>query len=163
MSKVAPKYLDLKSWGTYRSQILDQKNFTSNVSHNVWVISNVQRIKNKFVSKFRRDKIKKDTEKRSRFYDLESKKNNLEKRTFKMMVKLVINFLRVLKKIRVRLPDLLKWPVFPTEPYQIKGTKRFFMYVKVGNVNSVRNLLHKNRYYIFQIDSVSSFPFFFLR
>lgn len=109
----------------------------------------IQRLKNRFKSKFKRDKIKKETEVRSRFYDLEHKKNLQDKRTMKMMARLVINFLRVLKKIKVKLSDLLKWPVFPTEPYAIEGCKKFFMYVKVGNVDKVKSMLLRNRYYIF--------------
>lgn len=159
ITKVNPKYLDLRSWGKYQSQILDQ-NFQNrfNFSKNLGVIMKIQRLKNRFKSKFKRDKIKKETEVRSRFYDLEHKKNLQDKRTMKMMARLVINFLRVLKKIKVKLSDLLKWPVFPTEPYAIEGCKKFFMYVKVGNVDKVKSMLLRNRYYIFQIDSVSLTP-----
>lgn len=74
------------------------------------------------------------------------------------MAKLVINFLRVLKKIRVRFSDLGKWPVFPTEAYMIPGSKEFFMYIKVGNYKAVKQILQQNRFFIFQIDSVSFKP-----
>jgi hypothetical protein len=72
-----------------------------------------------------------------------------------MMAQLVINFLRVLKKIKVSLTDLMKWPVFPKEPYMIPGSKQFFMLVKVGDVGRVKSALMKNRYLVFQVDSVS--------
>jgi hypothetical protein len=159
MTKVTPKYLNLKDWGKYHSKILEQNFNSGGWSGNLGVLMKVQRMKNKLKSVFLRDKLKKDTEKRSRFYDKEAKKKSQEKRTMKMMVKLVINFLRVLKKIKVSLPDLLKWPVFPTEAYAIEGCKNFFMYVKTGNLNRVRQILSKNRYFVFQIDSVRFLQF----
>ena len=156
-NKIKLNFLDLKEWGKYHS-VIQEQNFTSYNNNNLGVLMKVSQMKKKLLGMFKSDQIKDNAVKRSRFYDIDFKKQPQLKKNMKMMAKLVINFLRVLKKIRVRFSDLGKWPVFPTEAYMIPGSKEFFMYIKVGNYKAVKQILQQNRFFIFQIDSVSFKP-----
>jgi len=79
------------------------------------------------------------------------------KRTFKMMGRLILNLLRVLRRIRVSFDEIFQKPVFPTHPYMLPYCKKFFLDIKVGNLKLVKDRLEADRMYIFQVDSVRHF------
>ena len=49
---------------------------------------------------------------------------------------------------------MLKNAAVPKRPYQLKGTKEFFIQVKMGNYQNVDDILAKNRYFVFQINAL---------
>jgi hypothetical protein len=54
----------------------------------------------------------------------------------------------------VNLDELTKNPIFPTRPYMLKGSKEFLVSVELDQYNTVKEILDKQRYMIFQIDPV---------
>lgn len=73
------------------------------------------------------------------------------------MARLVLNLMRVLRRIRVDFDEIFEKPIFPTHPYMLPESKKLFLQVKVGNLKVVKQMLEIDRLLIFQIDSVSRF------
>lgn len=79
------------------------------------------------------------------------------RKNFKYMARQVLTFLRKLRKIKINLEQLVKFPIFPTRPYLIRESKQFLVAVNLSQYHTVKNTLMKNRMMIFQIDSVNNF------
>jgi hypothetical protein len=69
----------------------------------------------------------------------------------------VLTFLKKLKRLKVNLDQLVKYPVFPTRPYLIRDSKQFLLNAGRGMKSAVEGYLKKNRMMIFQIDSVRNY------
>ena len=76
------------------------------------------------------------------------------KRTCRSIAKKMIKFFRILKRLKIPLEDILKHPILPAVPYQLKKTKKFLVAVNLGNIDAVRMMLEANRYLVYQIDSM---------
>lgn len=83
-------------------------------------------------------------------------------RNFKQLARRLLKFLKLVKKLNVNLEELAKYPVFPTRPYMLHGSKPFLVAVNLGQEDSVKTMLKKNKFLIFQIDSVRNILIFFI-
>lgn len=84
-----------------------------------------------------------------------------KKRNFQQIARKLLKFLRLMKKLQVTLTDLTKQPIFPTRPYMLPGSKQFLVSVNLGQEFTVKEMLKKNRFLVFQIDSVKKIKLFF--
>lgn len=71
---------------------------------------------------------------------------------------LIIEFLLKLRECHIDIEDIVKNAAIPKRSYQIKGSKEFFVQVKMGNHEAVNEALDKNKFLLFQIDSLGKTP-----
>lgn len=88
---------------------------------------------------------------------LEVPKAQKKSKNFRQIARKLLKFLRLVKSLGVSLAELKKQPVFPTRPYMLPGSKPFLVAVNLGQESAVRQMLKKNRFLIFQIDSVKKY------
>jgi hypothetical protein len=76
---------------------------------------------------------------------------------FRKLSPLIIIFLLKLKDLNLTVEMLARNPVIPKKPYQLIDSKKFFVAVRMDDHYLIKEMLERNRYYVYQMGK-----FFFL-
>jgi hypothetical protein len=77
---------------------------------------------------------------------------------FRKLSPLIIIFLLKLKDLNLTVQMLAMNPVVPKKPYQLIDSKKFFVAVRMDDHYLIKEMLERNRYYVYQM---GNFYFFY--
>jgi hypothetical protein len=84
------------------------------------------------------------------FFNQEESRNQRVTEKFRKLSPIIISFLLKLKDLNLTVQMLARNPVIPKIPYQLHDSKKFFVAVRMDDHYCIKEMLERNRYYVYQ-------------